>query len=65
MQTNGYAAAVLSLKKVYRAENLSPEQQKAVNDTLTAINDKMYAAANKGDAQAAQAIQDLRKASGR
>jgi hypothetical protein len=62
--TNGYAAAILSLKNL-QAQSLTPEQTKAINDTVTAVSDQMYAAANKGDAAAKQALQDLRRATGR
>jgi hypothetical protein len=62
--TNGYTPAIVALKNLQQ-QSLSPEQLKAVNDTVTAVSDQMYAAANKGDAAAKQAIQDLRKAMGR
>jgi hypothetical protein len=64
MATNGYFTAFAALKNLQQ-QSLSPEQLKAVNDTVTAVNDQMYEAANKGDAAAKQAIQDLRKSMGR
>jgi hypothetical protein len=45
--------------------NLAPQQAEAVREVSTAVSDEMYEAANKGDAKAKQAIEDLRKQSGR
>ncbi len=63
--TNGYTAATVALTTLQRQSGLSPEQLKAINETVTAVSDQMYDAANKGDAAAKQAIQDLRKLTGR
>jgi hypothetical protein len=65
MKTNGYAAAILHLQELRAQPGLSAEQTKAVEETSTAISDKMYDAANDGDPAAKQAIEDLRSASGR
>ena len=62
--TNGYVVAITSLRKL-RQGNLSPEQLKAVDQTLTSLNERMYTASNKSDAAASQAIQDLRKSMAR
>ena len=59
MKTNGYAPALLELRKLAARSNLSPEQAKAVADTGTALTDRMYAAARKGDTKAAEAIKQL------
>jgi len=64
-RTNGYAAAILSLKSLRQQTNLTSQQATAVDQMLTAINDQMYEAANKGDANAQQSIEELRKAMGR
>lgn len=63
--TNGYATAIIALKALQEQPGLSAEQLKAVNDTVNAVSDQMYAAANKGDANAKQAIQSLRQVLGR
>jgi hypothetical protein len=59
LKTNGFATSIMALKTMQLAK-LTPEQLQAVNDTVTAVNDKMYELANKGDAAAAKSIQDLR-----
>jgi hypothetical protein len=61
LKTNGFFAGTVSLMKLQQQTNLTPEQVKAVDETLTALSDQMYAAANKGDANAVQAIKDLQK----
>lgn len=64
VKTNGYAEAIIGFKKL-QSTNLSPEQRKAVDDTVTAVSDQMYEAANKGEAAAVKAVQRLREVSGR
>ena len=63
--TNGYATAILSLQKLQGLPALTAEQLKAVNETVTAVSDQMYEKANKGDAGAKEAINQLRGAQGR
>ncbi len=63
--TNGYATAIIALKALQAEPGLSADQLKAVNETVNAVSDQMYAAANKGDANAKQAIQSLRQVLGR
>ncbi len=65
MSTNGFAAATLALQQLLQQTNATPEQIQAAHETVLAVNAKMYEAANKGDANALQSIQELRKASGR
>lgn len=65
LQTNGYAVTILAVRTMLQTGKLTPEQTQAAQETATAANDKMYEAANKGDAAALQAIEDLRKATGR
>jgi hypothetical protein len=65
IKANDYAAAITTLQKLSTTPGLSAEQTHAVQETATAVSDEMYAAANKGDARAKQAIADLRKLSGR
>lgn len=64
VKTNGYAEAIIGFKRLQGA-NLSPEQRKAVDETVTAVSDQMYEAANKGEAGAIKAVQHLRDVSGR
>lgn len=56
-----YAAAIGTLQDLHRKPGLTPEQIKALEETTTAISDEMYAAANKGDAKAVEAINQLRQ----
>ena len=60
--TNGYATAILTLKELKEQPGLTPEQTKAVSETVDAVSDQMYKALNKGDPNAQKAIQDLRDA---
>lgn len=61
VKTNGYAPALISLGKLHALPGLTPEQTKAVEETSAAVSAKMYAAANKGDPAATQALEDLRR----
>jgi hypothetical protein len=65
LKTNGYAVAIFELQAVLQQPNLSPEQSAAAKETVNAVSAQMYAQANKGDAAARQAIDDLRKARNR
>jgi hypothetical protein len=65
MKTNGYAVAMTSLMGLKSAPGLSPEQSKAIDETVTAVSDQMYDAANRDDPAAKQAIEDLRGKMGR
>ncbi len=60
MKTNGYVIATLSLQALAQQTNLTPEQLQAVHETVASVADQMFAAANKGDQAAVQAIQQLR-----
>jgi len=62
---NDYCTAILTLRKLQEAPNLTPEQTEIVKKTATAASDQMYDGANKGDANAKKSIEDLRKAMGR
>ena len=59
VNTNGYVTAVVTLQKLQQMK-LTPQQLDAVNQTVTAVSDQMYQAANKGDARAKQALEELR-----
>ncbi|HYG34230.1 MAG TPA: hypothetical protein VEC99_05575 [Clostridia bacterium] len=65
VKTSDYATAVLTLRKLAMQTNLTQEQIDAVSKTSVAVSDQMYAAANKGDPKAEEALQTLRKAMGR
>jgi hypothetical protein len=56
-----YAEAITTLQGLYRTPGLTPDQTKALEETITAISDEMYAASNKGDAKATEAIKVLRQ----
>lgn len=64
MATNGFVSAMVALKKLQQA-SLTSEQTAAVGATATAVSDEMYAAANKGDARAKEAIVTLRQLNAR
>jgi hypothetical protein len=59
-RTNGY---VLAQKLLYglSQQQLPPEQKDAVTKETAAINKRLYDAAEKGDAAALKAIQELRR----
>lgn len=59
-KANNYAAAGKAYFELLRTPNLSPEQLQAVQNAAAALNQKMYAAADKGDAAAQKAINELR-----
>jgi hypothetical protein len=65
VKANDYATALIALRDLQYETNLSPVQQDAVGKTATAVSDRMYEAANKGDAKATAAIETVRKAMGR
>ncbi len=60
MKTNGYVIATVNLQCLAQQTNLTPEQLQAVHETVASMTDQMFAAANKGDQAAVQAIQQLR-----
>jgi len=65
MKTNGYAVGIVALRAMIAGGKLNDTQTKAAQETAKAISDRMYDAANKGEAAGLQAIEELRKASGR
>ena len=64
-KAHDYAAALTATAKIANNPALTPEQKKALTETATAISDEMYERANKADAAALKALQELRKANGR
>ncbi len=59
-KTNGYLQAMVALQGL-RARDLTPDQDKAVYDTLTSLNAQLVAKAEKGDPVAKQTLSDLRQ----
>jgi galactitol-specific phosphotransferase system IIB component len=59
--SNDYATAILTCRKLQAQGALTPEQSTAVSDTMTAMNNQMTAAAQKGDQNATKAIEEVRK----
>lgn len=64
-KANEYAGAIMLLKTIVDDPKLTPEQKAAVENAMKAVSDQMYDALNRGDAKAQQAIEELRRASGR
>jgi hypothetical protein len=59
-KTNDYVGAQTMLYGLLN-QNLSPDQKNAVTKESTALNDRLYAALEKGDPAAQKAMEDLRK----
>jgi hypothetical protein len=59
-RTNGYAAALILYYSMLR-ENLTPEQHDAVGRVSTSLKQRLSEAAQKGDAAAQAAQQELRQ----
>jgi len=60
LRTNGYAPALLSLQTLATQPNLSAEQSTAVTDLSRAITDQLFTAASRGDANAIEALKQVR-----
>jgi hypothetical protein len=60
IRTNDLALALATLGKLHSTQGLTPEQTKAVEATSTALSDRLYSAANRGDPNAKRALDDLR-----
>ena len=56
-----YATAILTCKKLQMQTALTEEQRSAVVATMTAEGNQMSAEAQKGDANALKAVQDIRQ----
>lgn len=59
-KTNGYVQAMVALQAL-RARDLTPEQDKAVYETLTSLNTELVNKADKGDAAAKQTLSELKQ----
>jgi len=62
-QTNDYATAFFTLRTLRGQPDLTPAQTEAIDSQSVLVNDRMTTAAGKGDSNALQAIQEIRKAS--
>src|SRR5258707_13756507 len=60
VSSNDYATAILTCRKLLGPPGLTGEQIAAVNDAMTAENNRMTAAAEKGDPNALKAIEEIR-----
>jgi hypothetical protein len=60
-KTNDYVTAVVSLQGLQNAAGLAPKQQKTVEDALDAVYTRVFEGATKGDPQALEARDTLRK----
>jgi hypothetical protein len=58
-RTNDYVGGQTILFKLMNLD-LTPEQREAVNRETTALNQRLYAAVDKGDPAAQKAMQELR-----
>ena len=61
VKTNDYATTILTCRKLQAQGGLTPEQLKAVNDTMTAVNNQLSDAVDKGDQNAINALEEVRK----
>lgn len=59
-ETNDFATAILTLRKLQSHANPTPEQQAAITARMNAINDQLAAAIQKGDPEATKAMQEIR-----
>jgi hypothetical protein len=58
--TNGYAAAITGCRTLLKNQSLTPDQRSTVNATQTAVQQKLFDAATKGDAAARADLETLR-----
>lgn len=61
LNANDLVGAVTNLAKLQILETLTPDQGQVVRETSAALNDRIHEAANKGDASAKAALDELRK----
>ncbi len=64
-KADDYANAILTFQAMRLQPNVTPDQLKAINDAAKEVDDKMYKAADAGDAKAKAALDELRKARSR
>lgn len=56
-----YAEALASLQKVAAKAKLTPDQQQAINDLISQVQQQLTASANKAAGDAQKAVGDLQK----
>jgi hypothetical protein len=61
-KTNDYAMAYLTLRKLRSIGNLNPQQLAVLDQLSGSVNQRMFKAADQGDANAKQAIRDVNRA---
>jgi outer membrane murein-binding lipoprotein Lpp len=61
VKSNDYATAILTCRKLQAQVELTAEQRKVVNDTLTAVSNQLVDAAAKGDQNAINALEEVHK----
>jgi predicted small lipoprotein YifL len=59
--SHDYATAILTCRKLQLQKELTPEQRTAVTDTITAENNQLLDGLRKGDPNAIQANEEVRK----
>ncbi len=59
--TNDYATALLTCRKLQGLEALTPDQRAAVAKTMAAVEARLMDAAQKGDANATNALAEIRR----
>lgn len=64
-QTNNYTMSIALLRSLRTEPSLTPKQREALADTTSSITEKMMDAANRGDADAKKAMEDLNALRGR
>lgn len=64
-KTNDYAMSITLLRSLRTEPSMTPKQLEALTDTTAAITEKMMDAANRGDADAKKAMEDLSVLRGR
>ena len=65
VKAGDYAGAMAELQKLAAQAKLTPEQQKAITDTLEQVRQQMAAAAEKAAGDAKKGMEDLQKSLGK
>jgi outer membrane protein assembly factor BamD (BamD/ComL family) len=61
IKDGNYSDAIAQLQRVTKKAQLTPEQQQAIKDTITAIQKHMAEIANKAAGEARKTAEDLKK----
>ena len=59
--SHDFASAILTCRKLQTQGGLTPQQLTVVVGTMTAVNNQLLEAAQKGDQKAIQALEEIRK----